>query len=243
MSASPEASWWSGILASGPGYLALLCCSRTVATSDVPRDGSRVHTHDHDGSEAPDVLPDSILSIELSPTSYREPKVDKHNLLQGGCSDSRISSLRSIGGGMYRDCGSGGSEGDDDGSNGDECAGGAVHLARRSPAEGGDSEIGGDGDGVVMARSLSTSASGGRDMEVYGQTVILAPIVMSVEGGGITSSVPSGGKTGSSTGAKLEKDVSELKIIDHSTEALSTLRSQVLTVVKHYLGSKISDDL
>ncbi|GKE03845.1 hypothetical protein Tco_1395863, partial [Tanacetum coccineum] len=42
---------------------------------------------------------------------------------------------------------------------GDECAGGAVHLARCSPAEGGD------GDGVVMARSLSTSASGGRDME------------------------------------------------------------------------------
>ncbi|GJS29566.1 hypothetical protein Tco_0490186 [Tanacetum coccineum] len=42
----------------------------------------------------------------------------------------------------------------------------AMHLARRSPAEGGDSEIGGDGDGVVMARSLSTSASGGRDMEV-----------------------------------------------------------------------------
>ncbi|GKF12092.1 hypothetical protein Tco_0050018, partial [Tanacetum coccineum] len=57
----------------------------------------------------------------------------------------------------------------DDGSNiggGDECVGGAMHLARCSPAEGGDSEIGGDGDGVVMARSLSTSASGGRDMEV-----------------------------------------------------------------------------
>ncbi|GKB97066.1 hypothetical protein Tco_0983203, partial [Tanacetum coccineum] len=59
----------------------------------------------------------------------------------------------------------------DDGSNGDgtdggdESACGAVHLARRSPAEGGDSEIGGDGDGVGMARSLSTSASGGRDME------------------------------------------------------------------------------
>ncbi|GKG51857.1 hypothetical protein Tco_0544495, partial [Tanacetum coccineum] len=35
--------------------------------------------------------------------------------------------------------GSGGSE--DDGSNGDECAGGDVHLARRSPAEGGDSEV------------------------------------------------------------------------------------------------------
>ncbi|GJT79697.1 hypothetical protein Tco_1054039 [Tanacetum coccineum] len=40
-----------------------------------------------------------------------------------------------------------------------------LHLARRSPAEGGDSEIGGDGDGVVMARSLSTFASGGKDME------------------------------------------------------------------------------
>ncbi|GKE90186.1 hypothetical protein Tco_1567661, partial [Tanacetum coccineum] len=76
------------------------------------------------------------------------------------------------GGGMYRDGSSGGSGGDDDGSNrdgignGDECAGGAVHLVRRSPVEGGDSEIGGDGDRVVMARSLSTFASGGRDMEV-----------------------------------------------------------------------------
>ncbi|GKG49036.1 hypothetical protein Tco_0513183, partial [Tanacetum coccineum] len=56
-----------------------------------------------------------------------------------------------------------GSKGDATGG-GDECAGGAVHLARRSPADGGDSEIGGDGDGVVIARSLSTSASGGRDM-------------------------------------------------------------------------------
>ncbi|GJY07244.1 hypothetical protein Tco_0374298 [Tanacetum coccineum] len=59
----------------------------------------------------------------------------------------------------------------DDGSNGDgtcggdECAGGAVNPARRSPVEGGDSEICGDGDGVIMARSLSTSASGGKDME------------------------------------------------------------------------------
>ncbi|GJZ52918.1 hypothetical protein Tco_0607803 [Tanacetum coccineum] len=72
---------------------------------------------------------------------------------------------------MYRDGGSGGSGGDDDGGNGDgtgggdECAGGAINLARRSPTKGGDSEIGGDGDGVVMARSLSTSASGGRDAE------------------------------------------------------------------------------
>nr|GEU68179.1 hypothetical protein [Tanacetum cinerariifolium] len=42
---------------------------------------------------------------------------------------------------------------------------------------------------------------------------------------------------------KLEKDVSKLKKIDHSTEALSTLKSQVPTVVEHYLGSKIRDDL
>ncbi|GJX73790.1 hypothetical protein Tco_0312385 [Tanacetum coccineum] len=43
--------------------------------------------------------------------------------------------------------------------------------------------------------------------------------------------------------AKLEKDVSELKKIDHSAKALATLKSQVPTVVEQYLGSKISDDL
>ncbi|GJX09448.1 hypothetical protein Tco_0199307 [Tanacetum coccineum] len=43
--------------------------------------------------------------------------------------------------------------------------------------------------------------------------------------------------------AKLEKDVFELKKIDHSAEALVSLKSQVPTVVEHYLGSKISDDL
>ncbi|GKB57525.1 hypothetical protein Tco_0913711 [Tanacetum coccineum] len=70
---------------------------------------------------------------------------------------------------MYREGGSGGSG--DDGSKGngtfgsDECVGRVMHLVRPSPVEGHDSEIGGDGDGVVMARSLSTSASGGRDME------------------------------------------------------------------------------
>ncbi|GKD03302.1 hypothetical protein Tco_1178276, partial [Tanacetum coccineum] len=106
--------------------------------------------------------------------------VDKYNLLRGGCSDSGISSLRSTGGGMYRDGYSGGSRGDDDGSKGDgtgggdECAGRAMHLARRSPAEGGDSEIGGDGNGVVMARSLSISASGGRDIRSLRPDVILA---------------------------------------------------------------------
>ncbi|GJV52052.1 hypothetical protein Tco_1447793 [Tanacetum coccineum] len=83
----------------------------TVAMPDVPGYGSRVHTHDHGGSEAPDGSPDLILSNDGS-------------------------NGNGIGGG-------------------DECSGRAMHLARRSPAEGGDSEIGGDGDGVVMARSLS----------------------------------------------------------------------------------------
>ncbi|GJY09283.1 hypothetical protein Tco_0377468 [Tanacetum coccineum] len=82
-----------------------------VAMPDVLGYGSRVHTHDHGGSEAPDGSPDSIQSND-------------------------------------------GSNGDGIGG-GDECAGGAVHLARCSPAEGGDSKIGGDGDGVAMARSLS----------------------------------------------------------------------------------------
>ncbi|GKF14460.1 hypothetical protein Tco_0055922 [Tanacetum coccineum] len=35
-----------------------------VAVSGVPGDGSRVHTHDHDVSEAPDESPDSIISSE-----------------------------------------------------------------------------------------------------------------------------------------------------------------------------------
>ncbi|GKG51051.1 hypothetical protein Tco_0539175, partial [Tanacetum coccineum] len=52
------------------------------------------------------------LAIELSPTSYLEPRANKHDLLQGGHSDSRMSSLRSTGSGMYKDGGNGGS-GDD----------------------------------------------------------------------------------------------------------------------------------
>ncbi|GJT66444.1 hypothetical protein Tco_1017924, partial [Tanacetum coccineum] len=43
--------------------------------------------------------------------------------------------------------------------------------------------------------------------------------------------------------AKLEKDVSELKNIDHSAETIATLKSQVLTVVDDYLGSKLGDAL
>ncbi|GKF16316.1 hypothetical protein Tco_0061234, partial [Tanacetum coccineum] len=100
-----------------------------VVVSDVPGGGSHVHKHDHGRSEAPDGSPDSILSsepkplrkhrpppppsilclaVELSPTSYLELRVDKYNLLWGGCLDSGISSLRSTGSAMYRDGCSGG---------------------------------------------------------------------------------------------------------------------------------------
>ncbi|GJU00711.1 hypothetical protein Tco_1111049 [Tanacetum coccineum] len=41
--------------------------------------------------------------------------------------------------------------------------------------------------------------------------------------------------------AKLEKDVSELKIVDHSSEALAVLQSQVLIVVDSYLDTKVGD--
>ncbi|GJX63012.1 hypothetical protein Tco_0295912 [Tanacetum coccineum] len=41
--------------------------------------------------------------------------------------------------------------------------------------------------------------------------------------------------------AKIEKDVSELKNIDHFTEALVILKSQVLTVVDSFLDSKVGD--
>ncbi|GKE82156.1 hypothetical protein Tco_1552156, partial [Tanacetum coccineum] len=43
------------------------------AVSGVPGDGSRVHTHDHDGSEAPDESPDSILSSEPKPLGKHRP--------------------------------------------------------------------------------------------------------------------------------------------------------------------------
>ncbi|GJT96433.1 hypothetical protein Tco_1091951 [Tanacetum coccineum] len=41
---------------------------------------------------------------------------------------------------------------------------------------------------------------------------------------------------------KLEKDVSELKKIDHYAEALASLKSQVPMVVEYYLGSKIAPE-
>nr|GFB76225.1 hypothetical protein [Tanacetum cinerariifolium] len=49
--------------------------------------------------------------------------------------------------------------------------------------------------------------------------------------------------TSSSLSVSSEKDVSELKKIDHFVEALATPKSQVPMVVEHYLGSKIDDDL
>ncbi|GKB82491.1 hypothetical protein Tco_0949386, partial [Tanacetum coccineum] len=44
-----------------------------VVVSDMLGDGSRVHTHDHDGSKAPDGSPDSILSSELKPLGKHRP--------------------------------------------------------------------------------------------------------------------------------------------------------------------------
>ncbi|GJR35758.1 hypothetical protein Tco_1211442 [Tanacetum coccineum] len=69
----------------------------------------------------------SCLAVELSPTSYRETRVDKYNLLRDGM--ARLSS-------GYHPYGQQG--GGDGRGGGDECAGGAVNLARRSPAEGDD---------------------------------------------------------------------------------------------------------
>ncbi|GJV26206.1 hypothetical protein Tco_1378901 [Tanacetum coccineum] len=40
---------------------------------DVPGYESRVHTHDHDGSEAPDRSPDSILSSKPKPLGKPKP--------------------------------------------------------------------------------------------------------------------------------------------------------------------------
>ncbi|GJY06119.1 hypothetical protein Tco_0373173 [Tanacetum coccineum] len=129
-----------------------------------------------------------------TPTSHTPPptphRANKHDLLRGGRSDSGSSSLWSTGVGMYRDGGSGGSGGDgnaavnasirpgggDGTGGGDECADGVVHLARRSPAEGGDSEVSGDGDGVGMARSLFNPLLSRRDNGSLKPDSYLAPV-------------------------------------------------------------------
>ncbi|GKC34668.1 hypothetical protein Tco_1047052 [Tanacetum coccineum] len=46
---------------------------RIVAVSDMPGDGSRVHTHDHGGSETPDGSPELILSSEPKPLRKHRP--------------------------------------------------------------------------------------------------------------------------------------------------------------------------
>ncbi|GJY61544.1 hypothetical protein Tco_0462201 [Tanacetum coccineum] len=43
------------------------------AVYGVPGDESRVHTHDHDGSEAPNESPDSILSSDPKPLGKHRP--------------------------------------------------------------------------------------------------------------------------------------------------------------------------
>ncbi|GKC67052.1 hypothetical protein Tco_1099650, partial [Tanacetum coccineum] len=44
-----------------------------IAVSDVHGTGSRVHTHDHRGSEAHDELSNSILSSEPKPLGKHRP--------------------------------------------------------------------------------------------------------------------------------------------------------------------------
>ncbi|GKA03224.1 hypothetical protein Tco_0676005 [Tanacetum coccineum] len=58
--------------------------SVTVAVSDVPGDGSRVHTHDHDGFEAPDESLDLILSSEPKPLRKHRPPPSPSILSPGG---------------------------------------------------------------------------------------------------------------------------------------------------------------
>ncbi|GJW09838.1 hypothetical protein Tco_1575665 [Tanacetum coccineum] len=48
-------------------YHLVLAPTITVAMFGVPGDRSHVHTHDHDGPEAPDESPDLILSSEPKP--------------------------------------------------------------------------------------------------------------------------------------------------------------------------------
>ncbi|GKF49523.1 hypothetical protein Tco_0142774, partial [Tanacetum coccineum] len=94
------------LLLSHPGY---------VTKSDPEEDPEE---YEDDETE------DGPVDYPFGPVDY--PRVDKYNLLRGGCSDSGISYLWSIGGGMYRDGGSGcsGSDDDDDGdSSGDDANG------------------------------------------------------------------------------------------------------------------------
>ncbi|GKF67773.1 hypothetical protein Tco_0197452 [Tanacetum coccineum] len=65
-------------------------------------------------------------AVKLSPTSYLDVRAVRHNLLRGGNSTSGVSSLRSTGGGMNSEAGSGGSgddgNGNDMGTGGGKCS-------------------------------------------------------------------------------------------------------------------------
>ncbi|GJY71141.1 hypothetical protein Tco_0474844 [Tanacetum coccineum] len=56
-----------------PGVVSQREYSTAIDVLDVPGYGSRVHTHDHGGSEAPDGSPDSILSSESKPLGKHRP--------------------------------------------------------------------------------------------------------------------------------------------------------------------------
>ncbi|GJX28710.1 hypothetical protein Tco_0236789 [Tanacetum coccineum] len=122
---------------------------------------TRMYTHDHDGSEAPDELHDSILSSEPKPFKKHRPppplsilshgdiyRADKpiiYPLTSGRSSSGTLLTSRILSPiewhkynlvtGRAVDSESvipTGPTGGDDGSKGDECAGGAMHLAVRS---------------------------------------------------------------------------------------------------------------
>ncbi|GKF18644.1 hypothetical protein Tco_0063562 [Tanacetum coccineum] len=54
-------------------YHLYLTSTITIAVSDVPGSGSRVHTHGHGGSKAHDGLSDSILSSDPKPLGKHRP--------------------------------------------------------------------------------------------------------------------------------------------------------------------------
>ncbi|GKE55411.1 hypothetical protein Tco_1494596 [Tanacetum coccineum] len=56
-----------------PGVVSEREYSAAVVMPDVPGGGSRMHTHDHNGSEAPDGSSDSILSSEPKPLRKHRP--------------------------------------------------------------------------------------------------------------------------------------------------------------------------
>ncbi|GJX33845.1 hypothetical protein Tco_0245402 [Tanacetum coccineum] len=115
---------------------------------------------------------------------HMEPRVDKHNLLHRwllGLGNiipmvKQVVVCIEVGGCVVVEVDDDSSNGDGTGGGGDECTGGVVHLARRSPTEGGDSEIGGDGDGVnivnrnhpsVSSSSYSSGSSSGSNLVTY----------------------------------------------------------------------------